>query len=296
MCTEGNLMTKQARQTAHRDEQAPEEVDPVRPAHEKRNGNLKKRYYEKQLEELQIELVKLQEWVRHEGLRVVVLFEGRDAAGKGNTIKRVMARLNPRVVRVVALPIPNEREKGEWYFQRYVAHLPAAGEICLFDRSWYNRALVERVMGFATEDEVEEFFLECPEFEKMLIHSGIILVKYWFSVSDEEQDRRFQDRMNDPLKRWKISDIDLKGRNRWEQFSHAKDDMLLRTDTAESPWWVIESDDKRRTRLNCINDLLGRIPYENVLPPAKKLPKRKASTKNSGRAPFSTQRLIEPRF
>jgi len=289
-------MTKQGRRTDHHDKPAPASIDMTRPAHEKKNGNLKKSYYEKQLKELQIELVKLQEWVRHEGLRVVVLFEGRDAAGKGNTIKRITARLNPRVVRIVALPVPNEREKSEWYFQRYVPHLPAAGEICLFDRSWYNRALVERVMGFATEEEVEEFFQECPEFEKMLIHSGIILIKYWFSVSDEEQDRRFQDRMNNPLKRWKISDIDLKGRDCWEEFSHAKDDMLLRTDTAESPWWVIESDDKKRTRLNCINDLLGRIPHDNVLPPAKKLAKRKAPTKNSGRVPYGTQRLIELRF
>ena len=289
-------MTKKGRQTGHSDKPAPANVDITKPSHEKKNGNLKKSYYEKQLKELQVELVKLQEWVRHEGLRVVVLFEGRDAAGKGNTIKRVTARLNPRVVRTVALPVPNEREKSEWYFQRYVPHLPAAGEICLFDRSWYNRALVERVMGFATEDEVEEFFQECPEFERMLIHSGIILIKYWFSVSDEEQDRRFQDRLNDPLKRWKISDIDLKGRDCWEELSHAKDDMLLRTDTAESPWWVIESDDKKRTRLNCINDLLGRIPYDNVLPSAERLPKRKAPTKNSGRVPYGTQRLIELRF
>jgi polyphosphate kinase len=289
-------MTKQDRRTGHRIKQAAGSPEAIRPANEKKNGNLKKSYYNKQLRELQVELVKLQEWVRHEGLRVVVLFEGRDAAGKGNTIKRIIARLNPRVVRIVALPVPNEREKSEWYFQRYVPHLPAAGEICLFDRSWYNRALVERVMGFATEEEVEEFFQECPEFERMLIHSGIILIKYWFSVSDEEQDRRFQDRLNDPLKRWKISEIDLKGRARWQELSQAKDDMMLRTDTAESPWWVIESDDKKRTRLNCINDLLGRVPYKNVLPPAKKLPKRKAPTKNSGRVPFGTQRLIELRF
>jgi polyphosphate kinase 2 len=289
-------MTKKAQQAAHGDEPAAEKAGASRPVYEKKNGKLKKSYYEKNLRELQVELVKLQEWVRHEGLRVVVLFEGRDAAGKGNTIKRITARLNPRVVRVVALPAPREPEKSEWYFQRYVAHLPTAGEICLFDRSWYNRALVERVMGFASEDEVEEFLRECPLFEGMLIHSGIILIKYWFSVSDEEQDRRFQDRLNDPLKRWKISDIDLRGRDCWEEFSHAKDDMLLRTDTAESPWWVIESDDKKRTRLNCINDLLGRIPYDNVLPPAKKLPKRKAPTKNSGRVPFGSQRLIEHRF
>ena len=288
-------MSKDDRQ-AGQGEANPATSEEPRPPHEKKNGTLKNSYYEKELKKLQVELVKLQEWVRHEGLRVVVLFEGRDAAGKGNTIKRIMARLNPRVVRVVALPAPREREKTEWYFQRYVAHLPAAGEICLFDRSWYNRAVVERVMGFATEDEVEEFYRECPQFEAMLIHSGIILVKYWFSVSDEEQDRRFQDRLNDPLKRWKISDIDLKGRELWEEYSHAKDDMLLRTDTAESPWWVIESDDKKRTRLNCINDLLGRIPYKNVLPPAKKLPKRKGPTKNIERVPFSTQRLVEQRF
>lgn len=289
-------MADHGRHAGHHDKPATAGTDAVRRAHVKKNGNLKKGYYERQLKELQVELVKLQEWVRHEGLRVVVLFEGRDAAGKGNTIKRITARLNPRVVRTVALPAPKEREKSEWYFQRYVAHLPAAGEICLFDRSWYNRALVERVMGFATEDEVEEFLRECPQFEGMLIHSGIILIKYWFSVSDEEQDRRFRDRLNNPLKRWKISEMDLKGRDRWEEFSHAKDEMMLRTDTAESPWWVIESDDKRRTRLNCINDLLGRIPYKDVLPPAKKLAKRKAPTKNSGRVPYGTQRLIELRF
>ncbi|MFU8891290.1 MAG: polyphosphate kinase 2 [Anaerosomatales bacterium] len=238
---------------------------------------------------LQIELVKLQEWVRQEGLRVVVVFEGRDAAGKGGSIKRITEALNPRVCRVVALPTPTERETTQWYFQRYIPHLPAAGEIVLFDRSWYNRAVVERVMGWCTEEEVEEFFRDCPEFERMLMRSGTILIKYWFSVSDEEQDRRFQDRIDNPLKRWKFSTTDLEGRDRWEEFSRAKDEMFRYTDTKDSPWWVVEGDVKKRARLNCISHLLSCIPYEDVLPEPFKLPPRTEPTKGYVRPPMHTQ-------
>ena len=208
--------------------------------------------YEKNLAKLQRELVKLQEWVRHEGLKMCILFEGRDAAGKGGTIKRIVERTNPRVVRVAALGTPTEKEKSQWYFQRYAAHLPAGGEIVLFDRSWYNRAGVEHVMGFCTEDEYREFLHSCPLFEEMLIHSGIILVKYWFSVSDEEQERRFRQRIEDPERRWKLSPMDLEARVRWNDFSRAKDEMFRYTDTKVSPWWVVNADDKKRARLNCI--------------------------------------------
>jgi polyphosphate kinase len=245
--------------------------------------------YERELKMLQIELVKLQEWVKQEGLRVVVVFEGRDAAGKGGSIKRITEALNPRVCRVVALPTPTERETTQWYFQRYIPHLPAAGEIVLFDRSWYNRAVVERVMGWCTEEEVEEFFRDCPEFERMLMRSGTILIKYWFSVSDEEQDRRFQDRLDNPLKRWKFSTTDLEGRDRWEEFSRAKDEMFRYTDTKDSPWWVVEGDVKKRARLNCISHLLSSIPYEDVLPEPLKLPPRTAPTKGYVRPPIHTQ-------
>jgi polyphosphate kinase 2 len=218
--------------------------------------------YERELLRLQTELVKMQEWVRKEGRRLVVLFEGRDAAGKGGSIKRVSEYLNPRWCRVAALPAPTDRERSEWYFQRYVRHLPAAGEIVLFDRSWYNRAGVERVMGFCTAEEVQRFFRQCPAFERMLIDDGIVLVKYWFSVSDEEQDRRFKDRLNDPLKRWKMSDMDIEGRSRWVAYSKAKDEMFANCDTPDSPWWDVEADDKQRARLNCINHLLSVVPYQ----------------------------------
>ena len=228
--------------------------------------------YEAELHTLQVELVKLQEWIKHEGLRVAVIFEGRDAAGKGGTIKRVTEHLNPRVVRIAALSTPSNREKTEWYFQRYVEHLPAAGEMVLFDRSWYNRAGVERVMGFCTEDEVWDFFRSCPEFERMLIRSGLILVKYWFSVRDEEQEKRFQGRVKDPLKQWKLSPMDLESRLRWVEYSQAKDEMFSYTDTKDSPWWVVNADDKRRARLNCIHHLLSTIPYEDVTPKDLKLP------------------------
>jgi polyphosphate kinase 2 len=254
-----------------------------------RPPKMDKQLYERELKMLQIELVKLQEWVKQEGLRVVVVFEGRDAAGKGGSIKRITEALNPRVCRVVALPNPTERETTQWYFQRYNPHLPAAGEIVLFDRSWYNRAVVERVMGWCTEEEVEEFFRDCPEFERMLMRSGTILIKYWFSVSDEEQDRRFQDRLDNPLKRWKFSTTDLEGRDRWEEFSRAKDEMFRYTDTKDSPWWVVEGDVKKRARLNCISHLLSCIPYEDVLPEPFKLPPRSAPTKGYVRPPMHTQ-------
>lgn len=248
--------------------------------------------YLRELEKLQIELVKLQEWVKREGLRVVVIFEGRDAAGKGGAIKRITDALNPRICRVVALPAPTEREESQWYFQRYVAQLPAAGEIVLFDRSWYNRAVVERVMGWSTEEQVQEFFRDCPEFERMLKRSGVILIKYWFSISDDEQDRRFQERIDDPLKRWKFSDTDLQGRDRWEEFSRAKDDMLKFTDTKESPWWVVEGDAKKRARLNCIRHLLSQIPYEDVVPKPFRLPARKQPTGGYMRPPIDSQAYV----
>jgi len=250
-----------------------------------------KTYY-RELEKLQIELVKLQEWVKREGLRVVVVFEGRDAAGKGGAIKRIMEALNPRVCRVVALPAPTEREETQWYFQRYAAQLPAAGEIVLFDRSWYNRPVVERVMGWATEEQVQEFFRDCPEFERMLIRSGVILIKYWFSISDDEQDRRFQDRIDNPLKRWKFSETDLEGRDRWEEFSRAKDEMFKYTDTKESPWWVVEGDVKKRARLNCISHLLSQIEYEDALPKPFKLPPRKQSAGGYVRPPIDSQTYV----
>src|SRR5437762_2625337 len=219
-----------------------------------------RRVYFKELFRLQGELVKLQTWVQHKKLKVVVIFEGRDSAGKGGAIKRVTQRLNPRICRVVALPAPSEREKSQWYFQRYVPHLPAAGEIVLFDRSWYNRAGVEHVMGFCTEDEYREFLHTVPEFEKMLIRSGILLVKYWFAVSDEEQERRFQSRIDDRVKRWKLSPMDLESRSRWFDYAKAKDNMFHYTDTPDSPWWVVDADVKRRARLNCISHLLSMIP------------------------------------
>lgn len=223
----------------------------------------RKRYF-RELFRLQSELVKLQDWVQHTGHKVVILFEGRDAAGKGGVIKRITQRLNPRVCRVAALPAPNDRERTQWYFQRYVSHLPAAGEIVLFDRSWYNRAGVERVMGFCTEDQYEEFFRSAPEFERMLVRSGIQLIKYWFSISDDEQRIRFLGRIHDPLKQWKLSPMDLESRRRWEEYTKAKEVMLERTHIPESPWWVVRADDKKRARLNCIQHLLTQMPYQEV--------------------------------
>lgn len=235
---------------------------------------MKKRHYEEELNRLQIELVKLQEWIKFRKLKVVVIFEGRDAAGKGGTIKRITERLNPRICRVVALGVPSDREKTQWYFQRYVHHLPAAGEMVLFDRSWYNRAGVEKVMGFCNEDEYMEFLRSCPEYERMLIRSGIIIIKYWFSVSMQEQEMRFQARLKDPTKRWKLSPMDLESRARWTDYSKAKDAMFAHTDTKQAPWYVVNSDDKRRARLNCISHLLSLIPYEDRTPPEIELPER----------------------
>jgi polyphosphate kinase len=230
--------------------------------------------FEKELLNLQRELVIMQEYVRAKGLKIVVIFEGRDAAGKGGVIKRIAERTSPRVCRVVALPAPTERERTEWYFQRYVAHLPAGGEIVLFDRSWYNRAGVERVMGFCTEREYEEFMRSCPDFEHMLVRSGIQLIKYWFSISDEEQERRFQARVHDPMRRWKLSPMDLESRARWVAYSRAKDEMFRYTDIKVAPWYVVPADDKRRARLNCITHLLSLIEYKDLTPPPVELPPR----------------------
>jgi polyphosphate kinase 2 len=230
--------------------------------------------YVEELAHLQFELIKLQEWVRVNGLRVVVIFEGRDAAGKGGTIKRITESLNPRICRVVALGVPTERERGQWYFQRYVAHLPSKGEIVLFDRSWYNRAGVERVMGFCTEDEHREFLRSCPQFEQMLIRSGVHLIKYWFSVNDEEQERRFQERISNPIKRWKLSPMDLESRKHWVDYSRAKDEMFEHTDLKNSPWFVVNADNKKRARLNCIHHLLDQIPYRDMTPAEIEVPPR----------------------
>jgi polyphosphate kinase 2 len=246
--------------------------------------------YEKELRRLQVELVKLQEWVRSRGLKVVCLFEGRDAAGKGGVIKRISECLNPRVCRVVALPTPTEKEKTQWYFQRYVAHLPSAGEMVLFDRSWYNRAGVERVMGFCTEPELLEFMHSCPEFERMLVRSGIVLIKYWFSVSDDEQERRFQARIKNPTKRWKLSPMDLESRRRWVDYSRAKDEMFSYTDIKQAPWFVVNADNKKCARLNCIRHLLSMIPYEDLTPEPIKLPKLEKS--NYARPPLSDQTFV----
>jgi len=230
--------------------------------------------YFKELFRLQGELVKLQDWVQHSKQKVVILFEGRDAAGKGGVIKRITQRLNPRVVRVAALPAPNDRERTQWYFQRYVAHLPAAGEMVLFDRSWYNRAGVERVMGFCSDEEYEEFFRTVPDFERMLVRSGIKLIKYWFSITDEEQHMRFLGRIHDPLKQWKLSPMDLESRRRWEEYTKAKETMLDRTHIPEAPWWVVQAVDKKKARLNCISHLLGQMPYHEVAHPPVELPAR----------------------
>jgi polyphosphate kinase 2 len=251
--------------------------------------------YEKELARLDLELTGLQEWIRHAGLRVVVIFEGRDAAGKGGTIKTISASLNPRICRVVALGTPTERQKSQWYFQRYVEHLPAAGEIVLFDRSWYNRAGVERVMGFCTEDEYREFLRSCPEFERMLIRSGIILVKYWFSVSDDEQDRRFQARIDDPTKRWKLSPMDLESRTRWIDYSKAKDEMFAHTDTKQSPWFVVNANEKRPARLNTIRHLLSLIPYEEVPQDRIRLPARQSDA-GYVRPPLTDQTFVPDHY
>ena len=247
--------------------------------------------YERELFRLQAELVKVQEWVRSEGHRLAIVFEGRDAAGKGSTIKRLSAYLNPRVARIVALPAPTEREQSQWYFQRYVEHLPAAGEIVLFDRSWYNRAGVERVMGFCTDDDYRRFLHQCPLFERLLVEDGILLRKYWFSVSDEEQERRFRSRLTDPMRSWKLSPMDLESITRWEDYSRAKDEMFVQTDIPEARWNVVESDDKRRARLNMMAHLLSTLDYREVEPPKLKLPKRPAS-KGYVRPPRASQTYV----
>ena len=259
--------------------------------HAKPPEKLATKAYEKELARLQIELVKLQEWVKAKGLKVVVVFEGRDAAGKGGVIKTISACLNPRICRVVALGTPTEREKTQWYFQRYAPHLPAAGEIVLFDRSWYNRAGVERVMGFCTEDEYQEFLRSCPEFEKMLLRAGLILIKYWFSVSDEEQEKRFQARIDDPTKRWKLSPMDMQSRAKWAEYSKAKDAMFAYTDTKQCPWYVVNADDKKRARLNCITHLLSLIPYEDLTPEQMVLPPRQED-RGYVRPPITDQTFV----
>ncbi len=252
---------------------------------------LKRKVYEKVLADFQVELVKLQKWIKDKGLKVVVIFEGRDAAGKGGTIRRITQSLNPRICRVVALGTPTEREKSQWYFQRYVAHLPAAGEMVLFDRSWYNRAGVERVMGFCTEEEYQEFLRSVPEFERTLVRSNIQIIKYWFSVSDEEQERRFKQRIKDPVRRWKISEMDLKSREKWAEYSMAKDEMFKHTDIKQAPWFVVRADDKKRARLNVITHLLSQIPYDELKDPKIKLPDRQ---ENVGyvRPPITEQTFV----
>lgn len=264
---------------------------PENKSNKKKRKRIKNKIYEKELVRLQTELVKLQEWIRHKGLKVIVIFEGRDTAGKGGVIKRITERLSPRVARIVALPKPTEREQTQWYFQRYVAHLPAAGEIVLFDRSWYNRALVERVMGFCTEEEYREFLRSCPEFERMLVRSGIILIKYWLSVSDEEQERRFQNRIHDITRRWKLSPMDLEARSNWVEYSKAKDAMMAHTDIKQAPWYVVEADVKKHARLNLIRHLLSMIPYEDLTPEPIELPPRQ---KNIGyvRPPITDQTFV----
>ena len=256
----------------------------------KKDGE-KKFKYEKELAKLQVELVKLQEWIKQKGLRVVVIFEGRDAAGKGGAIKRITECLNPRICRVVALGTPTDKEKTQWYFQRYVPHLPAAGEMVLFDRSWYNRAGVERVMGFCTEEQYQEFMRSCPEFERMLVRSGIILIKYWFSVSDDEQEKRFKARIEDPTKRWKLSPMDLEARSKWVDYSKAKDKMFAVCDIPQARWNVVNADNKKRARLNCIHDLLNKIPYRDLTPAPIKLPP-KQKRRGYVRPPLTDQLFV----
>jgi polyphosphate kinase 2 len=276
---------------AHRSEVG--DVTPPKPTGVKK---LKRAEFEAGLQVAQLELVKLQDWIKANGLKLVVLFEGRDAAGKGGVIKRIIEPLNPRVCRVVALGTPTERERTQWYFQRYVPHLPAAGEMVLFDRSWYNRAGVEHVMGFCTEEEYREFLNSAPEFERMLIRSGVILVKYWFSVSDEEQERRFQERLTNRTKRWKLSQMDLEGRTRWFDYAKAKDTMFHFTDTIDSPWWSVDADDKRRARLNCIHHLLSLIPYQDTQPPKLELPPRQPADPKYVRPPIESMRWVPEVF
>jgi polyphosphate kinase 2 len=293
----GNKPAEEAQAVGGPDGSPVSEINPMAPPPDRpedwytKKGRLKRKIYESELRRLQVELVKLQEWVKHHKKKVVLLFEGRDAAGKGGAIKRIVERLNPRVVRIAALPAPTEREQTQWYFQRYVAHLPAGGEIVLLDRSWYNRALVERVMDFCTREEFLEFARSVPEFERMLVRSGTTLIKYWFSVSDEEQERRFQARINNPEKRWKLSPMDLESRRLFREYSRAKDEMFKFSDIKQAPWWVIPADDKRRARLNCINHVLSSFDYEDVMPNPPELPP-KEDNKIYVRSPFEDQNFV----
>ena len=278
-----------ARKIANRRKQttarrAPAAAEPAR-------GRLERKEYEKELARLHVELVKLQEWVKKKGLKVCIVFEGRDGAGKGGTIKAITERVSPRVFRVVALPAPTEREKSQMYVQRYISHLPAAGEVVIFDRSWYNRAGVEHVMGFCSYEEYKLFLKQAPVFEELLVDSGVILLKYWFSVNDEEQERRFQERVENPIKRWKLSPMDLESRKHWVEYSHAKDVMLERTDTKACPWFVVDADDKKKARLNCIAHLLGTIPYKDLSPEPLELPERQVDATYK-RPPKSSQRFV----
>ena len=282
-------MSKNKKKDKGKKEKAPASDGPKESASSRQK--MPNKEYEAALGKLQIELVKLQEWIKAEGLKVVVLFEGRDAAGKGGAIKRITECLNPRVCRVVALGTPTEREKSQWYFQRYVPHLPAEGEMVLFDRSWYNRAGVERVMGFCTKEELDEFYRTCPEFERMLVRSGIILIKYWFSVNDEIQEERFRARLTDPTKRWKLSPMDLASRSKWLEYSKAKDDMFNYTDIKQAPWYVVNADVKKRARLNCIAHLLSTIPYEDLTPEPIELPPRVIET-GYVRPPITDQSFV----
>jgi polyphosphate kinase 2 len=255
------------------------------------SGKLKSAHYNRELAKLQQELVKLQYWIKEQGLKVCVIFEGRDAAGKGGVIKRITQRLNPRIVRVVALGIPSDKEKQQWYFQRYAPYLPTAGEMVLFDRSWYNRAGVERVMGYCTDDEYRDFMRTCPEFERMLVRSGIQLIKYWFSVSDEEQERRFRVRNNDPVRRWKLSPMDMASRSRWVEYSRAKDAMFMYTDTEKAPWHVVDANIKRHARLNCISHMLSLIEYQDLTPDPIELPPRQQDP-GYKRPPITSQKWV----
>jgi polyphosphate kinase 2 len=274
---------------------APVHPRPDRDYQQDPGKKLDARFYESELARLNVELVRLQEWVKARGLKVVILFEGRDAAGKGGAIKTIAAPLNPRVCRVVALGTPTDREKTQWYFQRYVAQLPAAGEMVLFDRSWYNRAGVEHVMGFCNDEEYRDFLRSCPEFERMLIRSGIVLIKYWFSVGDAEQEKRFQDRLADPTKHWKLSPMDVMSRAKWVEYSKAKDAMFAATDIAEAPWWVVEADDKKRARLNTIRHLLSIVPYEDMAEPAISLPPRQTDD-TYVRPPITSQTFVPQEY
>lgn len=262
---------------------------------ESKKEKLDKKFYEEELEKLNVELNKLLEWIKFKKLKVVLIFEGRDAAGKGGVIKTITESLNPRFARVVALGVPTEKEKTQWYFQRYVPHLPAGGEMVFFDRSWYNRAGVEKVMGFCTDEEYLEFLRSCPEFERMLVRSGIIVIKYWFSVSDHEQEKRFQDRINDPTKRWKLSPMDVESRDKWVEYSKAKDEMFAHCDIKQAPWWVVHADDKKRARLNCISHLLSQIPYEDLTPEPIKLKPRKEDH-SYVRPPITDQNFVPEKY